>query len=98
MSTTSMPFSPLLKFHSTTIMRAFILNSLVLAIITVISIEFRSKLDDFSRTKNLTEFQKVTINFIGTFLTAFLAFLSLRLLLGFGDGYLASIPLYKYLF
>lgn len=93
-----MAFKPLIPFHSVTILRAFVQNSLILAIITVISIEFRSRLDNFSRTKNLTELEKMTINFIGTFMTAFLAFTLLRLLLGFGDGYLASFPLYKTMF
>ena len=93
-----MSFRPLIPYHSITILRAFVQNSLILAIITVISIEFRSRLDDYSRTKNLTELQKVSINFVGTFITAFLAFCLLRILLGFGDGYLAQVPLYKYMF
>ena len=93
-----MTFSPVIKYHATTIYRAFILNSFVLALITVVSIEFRSRLDNFSRTKNLTELEKASITFLGTFIFSFLIFTVVRLLLGFGDGYLARDPLYKTFF
>lgn len=91
-------FKPFLDFRATTIYRAFILNALVLALITVTSIEFRSRLDDFSRTKNLTEFEKASLTFFGTFLFSFFIFSLVRVLLGFGDGYLAPQPLYQFLY
>ena len=90
-------FKPLIDFRATSIFRSFILNAIVLAVITVTTIEFRTHLDVFSKTKNLKEWQKILLTLTGTFIFSFCIFTIIRIIFGYGDGNLAS-SLYKSLF
>jgi hypothetical protein len=87
----------LYNYKSTTILRAFIQNSFVLAIITVFGIELRRQIDIEVYSKNLPNWLKIIITMIGTFLLSFLVFVLMRFCLHFGDGMLATID-YKTFF
>jgi hypothetical protein len=93
---------PIFKdFKATTLFKAFILNGLCVAIIATLSVEIRHILEDkrsheyiffnkifgnFTKLRNLTEFQKVFIVFIVTFLFALVAYHVLYLFFGYGGG------------
>jgi len=85
-----MKFIPLIDFRSTTIMNAFILNAIVLAIIATLSIELRKKLDMIAITKGLGENNKIFLTMSGTFLIGIIVYCIIRILFGFGDGLLAT--------
>ena len=85
-----MTFKPLFDFRATSITKAFLLNALVLCFIAALSIELRRYLDILSETKDLKEVQKLFITIGGTFLMGLIIYIICRLILGFGDGMLAS--------
>lgn len=87
----------LYNYKSTTILRAFIQNSIFLAIITVFGIELRRQIDIEVYSKNLPNWLKIIITMIGTSLLSFLVFVLMRFCLNFGDGMLATID-YKTFF
>jgi hypothetical protein len=93
-----MVFKPIFNLRSTTIRNAFILNAIVLAIISTTSIELRSYLDIISDTKGLSNTVKLLITFLGTFFIGLIIYIITRLLFGFGEGLLANSPFSKKLF
>ncbi len=91
-----MPFQPLVNLRSTTIFRGFVLNSLVLAFVAVISIELRGYMDRREQTKYLSRVRKMVITIIGTSIMGFALFVILRFVLGYGGGLLAPASAYPY--
>lgn len=80
----------LIDYRSKTIFRAFVTNSLAIAIITSFSIELRRAIDVAVYSKNLPHWMKIILTMIGTFILAMFVFSFLRLCLNFGDGLLAT--------
>ena len=89
-----MAFEPVFDFRSTTIFRAFVLNILVIALIAGMSIELRRFIDVREQTKNLSNFHKMLITIVGTIVIGFGVFFLARILLGYGGGLLAPVPVY----
>ena len=85
-----MKFKPLFDLRSTTIIKAFLLNAIVLSIIASLSIELRNKIDIREETKGLTESNKLLLTMIGTFFMGIIVYVIIRLLFGFGDGLMAK--------
>lgn len=80
----------LYNFESTTILRSFLQNALVLSIITVFGIELRRQIEIEVYSKNLPNWLKIIITTVGTFLLSFLVFILMRFCLHFGEGMLAT--------
>ena len=93
-----MAFEPVFNFRSTTILKAFILNALMLALVAGRSIELRGYMDVREQTKHLSRFQKMVITIVGTILIGGILFVLARLLLGYGGGLLAETPHYPNFF
>jgi len=72
-------------FKATTIMNAFVLNSLAIALVAAISVNRRSKLD---RT-NMSDIHKTFLVFLYAFGTGLGTYMFLYLVFGFGGGMLA---------
>ena len=85
-----MKFKPLIDIRSITIIRAFVLNAIVLAIIATMSIELRNKLDNIVITKGLSENNKIFLTMLGTFIIGIIVYFLIRILFGFGDGLMAT--------
>lgn len=84
---------PLYKnFLADTIMKAFILNSIAVAIISALSIQIRSYLDTLGRDVkggwDLSNLTKTIIVFTSAFLVAIVVYLLLYVVVGFGGGML----------
>lgn len=88
-------FTPLLNFRSKTVLRAFILNALVIGLIAGIGIELRRIIEIESYTKMLNEFQKSALTILGTTIVAFFVFLIIRIIFGYGDG-MVAVKMYKF--
>ena len=73
-------------FKATTIMNAFILNSLAIALVAAISANRRSKLD---RT-NMSDPLKTFVVFLYAFVTGLVSYGVLYMIFGFGGGMLAT--------
>jgi len=93
-----MTFSSLIDFRSTTIFKAFVLNSLFIALVAGMSIELRNYMDVREQTKHLSRFRKMLITIVGTIFIGFSLFLLGRFILGYGGGLLAPPEKYPSFF
>ena len=87
---------PIFKnFFATSFLKAFILNAIVVAIISALSIQMRSYLDNIGiRAKGgwkLSDLTKTIIVVISGFTIAMIVYLIMYLLVGFGGGMLAPL-------
>ena len=87
-----MTFRPLIDLRATTIKRAFFLNALLLAIIAATSIELRKLIEERVETKDLSRTRKVILTIIGSFLMAFITYILIRLIFGYGEGLIGKPP------
>ena len=89
-------------FYANSILKAFILNAIAVALVAACSVELRQLLNEeksgtyiffnnFLSAGKLSEVQKASIVFIGSFVFALLTYLFLFILFGFGGGMLTSI-------
>ncbi len=85
-----MVFKPVIDLHPTTILRAFILNSILLGIISGLTIEVRSLLD--RSKKFVSETQRVITTICISVVISFLSYSICRYLFGLGEGMIASPP------
>lgn len=85
-----MTYKPVINLRPTTILKAFILNSVLLGVVTALTIEVRRKMDT-SKYKQ-SERQKVFTTAFTSILISFVAYILCRFLFGLGDGMLASPP------
>jgi len=93
-----MTFSPLIDFRSTTIFKAFVLNSFFIALVAGMSIELRNYMDVREQTKHLSRLRKMLITIVGTIFIGFSLFLLGRFILGYGGGLLAPSEKYPSFF
>lgn len=84
------------KLRATTIPKAFLLNSIVIAIIATIGIEVRSALDRDTEDKTLTQAEKGGIVFATTFVSGLITYLIMYALFNYGGGQLSSKNLVKF--
>ena len=83
---------PLIRdFKATTIWKAFILNALVSALVLVIAITIKGKLDNYVITKGneidrQSTWKSVMITFMFAFISSFLAYTLMYFTFGFGIG------------
>lgn len=89
-------------FYANSFLKAFVLNAIAVAMVAAGSVELRQLLNEeksgtylffnkyFSGGK-LSEVQKATIVFVGSFIFAMLTYLFLFLFFGFGGGMLTSM-------
>jgi hypothetical protein len=89
------------NFKSTTIPKAFILNGFVTAAITLFAVEMRQLFNDekgklylffngFFEGSALTETQIASIVFLATLLSAYIVYIIMYVIVGFGGGMLIS--------
>lgn len=89
---------PLIKnFRSTSIWKAFILNSIAAAIVIVIGMTVKEHFDTYivddnnsNNIKRTTNFTSISLTILFTFLTSFLAYTIMYFVFGFGGGMLTS--------
>ena len=86
---------PLYKnFFADTLIKAFVLNAIAVAVISALSIEIRSYLDTLDRDVQggwyLSDFTKTIIVFTSAFLVAIIVYLLLYIVVGFGGGMLTN--------
>ena len=87
-----MKFTPLIDMRATTIRKAFFLNALLLGVIAATSIELRKLIEERVETKDLSRPRKVLLTIIGSFLMAFLTYLIIRIIFGYGEGLVGRPP------
>ena len=82
-------FKPIFSFRPTTMLKAFIINALLGAIITAFTIEVRKIIGEHEYTKYFPDRpHKLFFTTITSFLIAFITFIFLRYILGIGGGML----------
>lgn len=87
---------PLIKgFKSTSIWKAFILNSLASSLIILLAISIKDHLDSFTDDKGRLIHRKTTprnllLTFIVTFIATLGAYILLYFLFGYGGGFLVN--------
>ena len=81
-------YKPVVDLRPTTIMKAFILNSILLGIVTALTIEVRRKVDTFKQSEG----RKVFVTATMSVMISLIAYILCRFLFGLGDGMLASPP------
>ena len=97
-----MVYKPLLfEFRGNTMLKAFIIYSILAGITSALTIEFRNIVDIRLPDEHAKDFQfhnikKLIYTAILSSITTFILFLLLRLFWGFGEGFLANKPKYKY--
>ena len=85
-----MAFKPLMNFRGTTMARAFLINALLIAITTALTIEVRRIIQHHKYTKELPDRpHKVLVTATASFLFALTAYIAARLIFGSGGGMLA---------
>lgn len=87
---------PLIKnFKADTLTKAFIINALIVSIISGLTIEFRLYLEDQKKKTDYffvpTDKQKIIFTFLMGFIVSIICYLLFFLLIGYGGG-LISIP------
>lgn len=80
----------LYNYRATTITKAFVINAIVISIITVLGIELRRLINIEVYSKNLPNWLQIILTMVGTSLMAFFVFIFMRFCLNFGDGMLAT--------
>jgi hypothetical protein len=95
---------PLVKsFYATTILKAFVLNAIAVALIATFAVEIRRELDDvkgqfylfvnpFFAGGTMTERQKAVVVALASFLGAILVYHIMYVVFGFGGGMLTNSP------
>jgi hypothetical protein len=79
---------PLIKnFNSTTIWKAFVLNSIASSITIVIAIILKSKFDKYYGKDN---YKGISITFFITFLISFFCFLTMHIIFGYGKSMVSN--------
>lgn len=92
-------FKPIFSFRPTTILKAFIINALLGAIITAFTIEVRKIIDEHEYIKYFPDRpHKLFFTTIVSFLIAFTTFTIFRFIFGAGGGMLSSKIPYPKLF
>lgn len=93
---------PLIKsFYATTVLKAFVLNAIAVALIATFAVEIRRELDDvkgqfylfinpFFAGSAMTERQKAIVVALASFLGAILVYHIMYVVFGFGGGMLTS--------
>ena len=93
---------PLIKsFYATTVLKAFILNAISVALIATFAVEIRRELDDvkgqfymfinpFFAGNTMTERQKAIVVALASFLGAILVYHIMYVVFGFGGGMLTE--------
>ena len=82
-----MGFQPLINLKPTTIIKAFILNAILTAIITAFTIETRRILDENQYTKTIPDRpNKLLYTIIISMVISFITYILCRHLLGLGGG------------
>jgi hypothetical protein len=98
-----MSFVLIKGFKSTTIWKAFFLNSLVAALVIVIAISVKSYLDHWTvinsdydpydsdyKAKRETSFKSIIVTIIVTFLASMITYVGMYYAVGFGGGMMVS--------
>jgi len=98
-----MTFVLIRGFKSTTIWKAFLLNSLVSALVIVIAISVKSHLDNWKVTgteddpsdpnyeaKRETSFKSIIVTIIVAFLASMITYVAMYYTVGFGGGMMVS--------
>lgn len=83
-------------FHSTSLWKAFVLNSLITSLIILIALTLKSTLDNYIQVdedtviKRKTSLYSLTVTLLVTFGTTLSAYLIMYVIFGFGGGMLAQ--------
>lgn len=79
---------PIISWRATNIFRAFTLNSFATASIVVVAMIIQQKLNKLTRDEPI-EWRSIFITFLGTWLSAWIVFVCLHILFGYGGGMLS---------
>lgn len=83
-------------FNSTSLWKAFVLNSMVTSLVILIAITLKSNLDNYitvddkTSRRGVTNWYNTTITLLVTFCTTLISYLIMYLLFGFGGGMLVE--------
>jgi hypothetical protein len=82
-----MAYKPFINLRPTTILKAFLLNAILTAVVTALTIETRRILDEEKYTKNLPDRpHKLIATILISITIGFIAYNVCRLLFGLGGG------------
>lgn len=81
-------------FESTTVWKAFVLNSLAASIAIVAAIYVKSKFDTYvddkgNKIRYISDTTGILVTFTATFIATFMSFTALHFIFGYGAGQLA---------
>ena len=92
-------FSPLFEFRGTTMWKAWVINSIILGLISAFTIEIRRIMDNHKYTSMLPD---VPHKFIATICISssagFIAYMLSRLVFGTGEGLIEPVKMHPTLF
>ena len=83
-------------FHSTSLWKAFVLNSLITSLVILIALTLKSTLDNYVKVdedtviKRKTSLYSLTVTLLVTFGNTLSAYLIMYVIFGFGGGMLAQ--------
>jgi len=87
-----MSFKPFINLKPTTIVKAFLLNAILTAIVTALTIETRRVLDESPYTKKLPDRpHKIIVTILISVLICLISYLLCRLIFGLGGGMIGPL-------
>lgn len=92
-------FRPLFEFRGTVLWKAWLINSIILGIISGITVEIRNYMDKYDYDRFLPDFkQKLIVTIIISSLAAFITFFLSRIIFGTGEGMMEPSKMHPTLF
>ena len=92
-------FKPLFEFRGTTMWKAWVINSIILGLITAFTVEIRRIMDEHEFTTMLPDIpHKFAATILVSSIAAFLAYLFSRILFGTGEGLIEPVKMHPNLF
>jgi len=92
-------FRPLFEFRGTVLWKAWLINSIILGIISGITVEIRNYMDKYDYDRFLPDFkQKLIVTIIISSLAAFITFFLSRIIFGTGEGMMEPPKMHPTLF
>jgi hypothetical protein len=92
-------FTPLYEFRGTTMWKAWVINSIILGLITAFTVEIRRIMDQHEFTTMLPD---IPHKFVATILISstagFIAYLFSRIIFGTGEGLIEPVKMHPNLF
>mgnify|MGYP003691519125 FL=1 len=92
-------FTPLFKFRGTTMWKAWVINAIIIGIISGFTVEIRDYMDQHNYTTFLPDFpHKLLATILISSFAGFITFFLSRVIFGTGEGMMESIKMHPELF